>query len=70
MDAVTSARPPMSTRPTLARRLNEWGLLLGVIGAVIGFIIGFAIGNDRHRQFISIPTTPSAPTQGSCWVMR
>src|SRR3984957_12781875 len=35
----------MSTRPTLARRLNEWGLLLGVIGAVIGFIIGFWIGN-------------------------
>ncbi len=34
----------MSTRPTLARRLNEWGLPLGVIGAVIGFIIGFAIG--------------------------
>jgi len=34
----------MSSRPTLARRLNEWGLLLGVVGAVIGFIIGFAIG--------------------------
>jgi hypothetical protein len=34
----------MSTPPTLARRLSEWGLLLGVIGAVIGFIIGFAVG--------------------------
>ena len=34
----------MSTPPTLARRLNEWGLPLGVIGSVIGFIIGFAVG--------------------------
>ncbi len=45
MDAVTPTRPPISTRPTLARRLNEWGLLLGVIGAVIGFLLGFWIGN-------------------------
>jgi cytochrome c oxidase subunit I len=45
VDAVTAARPPMSTRPTLARRLNEWGLLLAVIGAVIGFIVGYFIGN-------------------------
>ena len=44
MDAVTTARPPMSTPPTLARRLNEWGLPLGVVGSVIGFIIGFAVG--------------------------
>jgi hypothetical protein len=34
----------MSTPPTLARRLNEWGLPLGVVGSVIGFIIGFAVG--------------------------
>src|SRR5579864_1766076 len=35
----------MSTRPSLARRLNEWGLLLGVVGSVIGFLLGFWIGN-------------------------
>ena len=35
----------MTTRPTLARRLNEWGLLLGVIGAAIGFLVGYWIGN-------------------------
>jgi cytochrome c oxidase subunit 1 len=34
----------MSAPPTLARRLNEWGLPLGVLGSVIGFIIGFAVG--------------------------
>jgi cytochrome c oxidase subunit 1 len=45
VDAVTPSRPPISTRPTLARRLNEWGLVLGVIGVVVGFIIGFWIGN-------------------------
>jgi cytochrome c oxidase subunit I len=35
----------METRPTLARRLHEWGLLLGVIGAIVGFLIGFGIGS-------------------------
>jgi cytochrome c oxidase subunit I len=35
----------MGTRPTLARRLHEWGLLLGVIGAIVGFVIGWAIGS-------------------------
>jgi cytochrome c oxidase subunit 1 len=35
----------MNTRPTLARRLNEWGLLLGVIGAIVGFVVGWAIGS-------------------------
>jgi cytochrome c oxidase subunit 1 len=35
----------MPTRPTLARRLNEWGLLLGVIGAIVGFLVGWAIGS-------------------------
>ena len=34
VDAVAPARRPMESRPTLSRRLHEWGLLLGVIGAV------------------------------------
>ena len=45
MDAVAPARQPMEPRPTLSRRLHEWGLLLGVIGAVVGFIVGWAIGS-------------------------
>jgi cytochrome c oxidase subunit 1 len=35
----------MKTRPTLSRRLHEWGLLLGVIGAIVGFVVGWAIGS-------------------------
>ena len=45
MDAVAPARATDTARPTLSRRLHEWGLLLGVIGAVIGFIVGWAIGS-------------------------
>jgi cytochrome c oxidase subunit 1 len=35
----------MESRPTLSRRLHEWGLLLGVIGAIIGFVVGWGIGS-------------------------
>ncbi len=45
MDAVAPARPPIDSRPTMARRLNDWGLLLGVIGAIVGFLVGWAIGS-------------------------
>ncbi len=44
MDAVAPARRPTESRP-ISRRLHEWGLLLGVIGAVVGFIVGWAIGS-------------------------
>jgi cytochrome c oxidase subunit 1 len=29
----------------MSRRLHDWGLLLGVIGAVVGFFVGWAIGS-------------------------
>ncbi len=45
MDAVAPARAPIRPGPTLSRRLQDWGLLLGVVGAVIGFIVGWAIGS-------------------------
>jgi cytochrome c oxidase subunit 1 len=35
----------MESRPTLSRRLNEWGLLLGVIGGLVGFFVGWGIGS-------------------------
>jgi cytochrome c oxidase subunit I len=45
VDAVAPARSPMESRPTLSRRLHEWGLLLGVIGGVVGFFVGWGIGS-------------------------
>ncbi len=45
MDAVAVAPGQSSIRPTLPRRLHQWGLLLGVIGAVIGFFVGYMLGN-------------------------
>ena len=60
MDAVTTARPSMSTRPTLARRLNEWGLLLGLIGAVIGFIAGYALGSGAISNFYGAGGEPTS----------
>jgi cytochrome c oxidase subunit 1 len=35
----------MESRPTLSRRLHEWGLLLGVILGVVGFFVGWGIGS-------------------------
>ena len=45
MDAVAPARPELSPPPSLPRRLHEWGLLLGVIGAIVGFVVGWGIGS-------------------------
>ena len=46
MDAVAPARAADATRDRRWLAVcNEWGLLLGVIGAVIGFIVGWAIGS-------------------------
>jgi cytochrome c oxidase subunit 1 len=45
VDAVAQARPALSPPPSQARRLHEWGLLLGVIGAIVGFVVGWGIGS-------------------------
>jgi cytochrome c oxidase subunit 1 len=45
VDAVAPARPALSPPPSLSRRLHEWGLLLGVIGAIVGFVVGWGIGS-------------------------
>jgi cytochrome c oxidase subunit 1 len=45
VDAVATARPALSPPPSLSRRLHEWGLLLGVIGAIVGFVVGWGIGS-------------------------
>ena len=45
MDVVAPARPALSPPPSRSRRLHEWGLLLGVIGAIVGFIVGWGIGS-------------------------
>jgi cytochrome c oxidase subunit 1 len=45
VDAVAQARPALSPPPSRSRRLHEWGLLLGVIGAIVGFVVGWAIGS-------------------------
>jgi cytochrome c oxidase subunit 1 len=45
VDAVAPARRPIQSPPTFARRLNQWGILVGVICAVIGFFVGWAIGS-------------------------
>jgi cytochrome c oxidase subunit 1 len=34
-----------AARPPLSRRLHQWGLLLGLIGAVAGFVVGYALGS-------------------------
>jgi len=60
VDVVTTARPPISVRPTLARRLNEWGLLLGLIGAVIGFIAGYALGSGAISNFYGSGGEPTS----------
>src|SRR3984893_6591751 len=52
----------MSGPPTLARRVNEWGLLLAVIGAAIGFVVGYLIGNlaqaDSFNKTNSLGSDP------------
>jgi cytochrome c oxidase subunit 1 len=45
VDVVAPARPALSPPPSRSRRLHEWGLLLGVIGAIVGFIVGWGIGS-------------------------
>jgi cytochrome c oxidase subunit I len=45
VDAVAPARPALSPPPSRSRRLHEWGLLLGVIGAIVGFVVGWGIGS-------------------------
>jgi cytochrome c oxidase subunit I len=45
VDAVAPARPALSPPPNLSRRLHEWGLLLGLIGAIVGFVVGWGIGS-------------------------
>ena len=45
MDAVAPARAPIQSRPTLARRLHQWGLLLGIICGSVGYVVGWAIGS-------------------------
>ncbi|MBV8302209.1 MAG: cbb3-type cytochrome c oxidase subunit I, partial [Candidatus Dormibacteraeota bacterium] len=40
--AAISSQP---ARPPLGRRLHQWGLLLGLVGAVVGFVVGYLLGN-------------------------